>query len=379
MVSRRKDFATLTEGKSYLMYKETIKSPETLKMYNYCLMLFLSDPVVNMNIDDFVEFAKSKPMECQGLIARYVLKQKERVVQREITGSTLRNHVKAVKHLLEMNDAIGVNWRKLSRLLPSAKRAGADRAPSLEVLRKVNSYGDVRSKFMLSAMISGGFRVGAWPDLKVGDFTPIERNGEVVAAKVVIYRGYPEEYYCFVSGEAWGRFQDYLNLRQQAGEQITGDSPALRNVFGLSRFGKPSNPREPIPLDTPGVREAMKRLWRAAGYRLNRDGKHDYKIVHSLRKAFKTKTEQVMKPINVETLLGHSTGVSDSYYKPSEKELLEDYLKAVPLLTISEAEEVRRGLESELKEEKELSRELAVRLNVLEETVKSLKKSLIQG
>ena len=46
-----------------------------------------------------------------------------------------------------------------------------------------------------------------------------------------------------------------------------------------------------------------------------------------------------MKPINVETLMGHSTGISDSYYRPTEKELLEDYLKAVPLLTLSEAEE----------------------------------------
>jgi hypothetical protein len=42
-----------------------------------------------------------------------------------------------------------------------------------------------------------------------------------------------------------------------------------------------------------------------------------------------------MKPINVEVLMSHSTGVSDSYYKPIEKTLLEDYLKAVDLLTIN--------------------------------------------
>lgn len=49
-----------------------------------------------------------------------------------------------------------------------------------------------------------------------------------------------------------------------------------------------------------------------------------------------------MKPINVETLMGHSTGISDHYYRPTEKEFLEDYLKAVPLLTISEVEEIKR-------------------------------------
>jgi hypothetical protein len=41
-----------------------------------------------------------------------------------------------------------------------------------------------------------------------------------------------------------------------------------------------------------------------------------------------------MKPINVETLLSHSIGVSDSYYRPTEGELFEDYLKAVEMLTV---------------------------------------------
>jgi hypothetical protein len=41
-----------------------------------------------------------------------------------------------------------------------------------------------------------------------------------------------------------------------------------------------------------------------------------------------------MRPINVEMLMGHSTGISDSYYRPNERELLEDYLKAVPKLTL---------------------------------------------
>ena len=36
-----------------------------------------------------------------------------------------------------------------------------------------------------------------------------------------------------------------------------------------------------------------------------------------------------MKPINVEILLGHNIGLSGAYYKPTEKEILNDYLKAV--------------------------------------------------
>ena len=42
-----------------------------------------------------------------------------------------------------------------------------------------------------------------------------------------------------------------------------------------------------------------------------------------------------MRPINVEITMGHDIGISASYYKPTEREVLEDYLKAVRLLTIN--------------------------------------------
>ena len=44
----------------------------------------------------------------------------------------------------------------------------------------------------------------------------------------------------------------------------------------------------------------------------------------------------MMRPANVELTLGHDIGVSKSYYKPTEKEILEDYLKAIDLLTIND-------------------------------------------
>jgi hypothetical protein len=41
-----------------------------------------------------------------------------------------------------------------------------------------------------------------------------------------------------------------------------------------------------------------------------------------------------MKAANVEMLMGHDLGISKSYYKPQEKVVMEDYLKAVKNLTI---------------------------------------------
>jgi hypothetical protein len=59
-----------------------------------------------------------------------------------------------------------------------------------------------------------------------------------------------------------------------------------------------------------------------------------------------------MKSINVEILMGHTIGVSNSYYKPSEKEILEDYLKAIAILSINKNNN-NTILEKEVKELKE--------------------------
>ena len=55
-----------------------------------------------------------------------------------------------------------------------------------------------------------------------------------------------------------------------------------------------------------------------------------------MRKFYKSRTEQVMRSINVEITMGHDIGVSASYYKPTEHEVMEDYLKAIGLLTIND-------------------------------------------
>ena len=77
--------------------------------------------------------------------------------------------------------------------------------------------------------------------------------------------------------------------------------------------------------------------------------RHEWKGAHGFRKFYKTRAEQVMKPINVEITMGHNIGLSSSYYKPTDKEVLEDYLKAVDLLTINGNEQKLSRQVEELK------------------------------
>ena len=57
-----------------------------------------------------------------------------------------------------------------------------------------------------------------------------------------------------------------------------------------------------------------------------------------------------MRPINVEITLGHDNGISASYYKPTENEVLEDYLKAEDILTIYGSEKKLLKQVQEMKE-----------------------------
>ncbi len=53
-----------------------------------------------------------------------------------------------------------------------------------------------------------------------------------------------------------------------------------------------------------------------------------------------------MKPITVEILLSHNIGISNSYYRPTDNELLEDYLKVSDLLTIDKQEKLQKELDN---------------------------------
>jgi hypothetical protein len=51
-----------------------------------------------------------------------------------------------------------------------------------------------------------------------------------------------------------------------------------------------------------------------------------------------------MKPINIEKLLSHSIGISNSYHRPTENELLEDYLRVVGLLSLDKTSKLQEPL-----------------------------------
>ena len=147
-------------------------------------------------------------------------------------------------------------------------------------------------------------------------------------------------YYSFITTEAYDALKEWMEFRSSYGEKITGDSWVMRDLWKTTNItygAKLGYARTPLKLKSSGIRSLIaKALFQQNVRPVLQKGqkRHEFKTAHGFRKFFKTQAEQHMKAANVEMLMGHDLGISKSYYKPQEKEVLEDYLKAVKNLTI---------------------------------------------
>jgi hypothetical protein len=261
------------------------------------------------------------------------------VNKKEIATATVRNYVKSIKLFCEMAD-IHIPWQKITRGLPKGKNYADDRIPTIQEIKKLVEYPDRRIKSIVYTMASSGIRIGAWDYLHWEHIRPLKKDGEVVAAKLIVYAGEDEEYFTFISREAWLALSDWMDYRRSSGELITESRWVMRDLWDTRVAQGRGLVTRPKRLTSLGIKRLMERAIWAQGLRKKLEpGKkrHPYQANHSLCKWFKTRCEIAgMKPINIEKLMNHSTGISDSYYRATEQELLEDYLKAVDTLSIND-------------------------------------------
>ena len=347
------------ESELYDLFVYAINADQTREKYITRLKKFLEiigiDPENKLTIQAgckiFTDKAKSQNGWLVNVIIQFLQYQKDRVNRKEITGSTLRNYVKVLKLFCEMNDLL-VPWKKLTRGLPKAKNYADDRVPTIQEIRKIVEYPDWRMKAIVYTMASSGIRLGAWDYLLWEHITPIYKDGKFIAAKIIVYAGDQEQYFSFVTPEAFSELQKWIDFRKASGETITGKSWVMRDLWNTRecsrRRGAAGLADNPVRLKSSGLKRLMEdALWSQGIRKPLETGKkrHEFQADHGYRKWFKTQCEVAgMKSINIELLMGHSIGISDSYYRISESDLLEDYLKAIDFLTMGETDILRRQM-----------------------------------
>ena len=298
------------------------------------------DGDLDTQAEKFLSKAKKDLKWAQESLMRFIMYEIERAERGEIAESTIKNYYKATKLFCEMND-LTLNWKKISRGIPRGRDAANDRIPTIEEIRKLIEYPDRRIKPIIYTMISSGIRIGAWDTLQWKHITPFKNNnGEVIAAKLIVYPHDQEEYFCFITPEAYISLKEWMDFRAEYGEKITGESWVMRDIWQTTnvtygaKWGLATLPRK---LHSSAIKRLIERALWEQGIRKplpKGTNRHEWKAAHGFRKYYKTKAEQLMRPANVELTMGHDIGVSKSYYKPSEREILEDYVKAVEILSI---------------------------------------------
>ena len=162
----------------------------------------------------FAVYARNNPNLVFRNIIEFLQFQRERVERKEIVGATVKNFVKPLKLFCEMSD-IPISWKKITRGLPKVKRYADDRAPTHEEIKKICDYPDRRMKALIFTMSSCGIRLGAWDYLQWRHIIPIENDGKIIAAKIKVYAGTEDEYFSFITPEAYFELEKWITLEEQ--------------------------------------------------------------------------------------------------------------------------------------------------------------------
>jgi len=349
----------------YANFLYALKSSEVRRQYPKLLKIFLDTIkfVLDKDIEERTKllfnqsFSNKKWLENQ--IIHFVEHQKQRVDRKEIAAGTLKNYVKVIKLFCQMNEIENlVLWKKIKIGMPKVKEQADDRAPTLAEIKKLTEYPDIRVKSIVYTMISSGIRIGAFDYLKWKHIVPIEREGKIVAAKIIVYAGEPEQYFSFITPEAYNSLKEWMDYRASYGERINGSSWLMRDIWQKThqryshRIGLAVEPEQ---LKSTAIKNMISSMWQVVGVRNqlgNGQKRHEFKGVHGFRKFFETHCQLVMNHNNIKMLMAHSLGESGNYHRPTESQLLDDYLKAVDLLTVNEEYRLSKKI-NELQEKNE--------------------------
>ena len=129
-------------------------------------------------------------------------------------------------------------------------------------------------------------------------------------------------------------------LQQRLGEQLKPNSPLLRISFDTV-----TQPNVPKPVSIYVVNSRVRALLQRTGVRPAQEiyQRTELMLSHGFRKFFKTTCINAgMHPLYSEYVMGHRSGLTKPYFKPTDQELLEGndkalgYVGAINDLTINE-------------------------------------------
>ena len=372
----REEFQRIGEESPLELFHQGIKAKETLEKYTRTLRHVLCKIFEDILEGDFeqrvkqlVKHAKEDPDWTRDLLLNLSIRLKERTkLPREdsdyLNPSSIDNYFKPIKKLFDMNGVV-ISWNRVYATFPEQDNVSDSRGWTRDEIQKMLKFtnGSIdRAIVLVSA--SSGIRAGGF-DLNWQDLTPVyqideqlkfeiteseEEYAEIACAMLRIYQGTNFNYPAFITPEAYEALMDYKSdWTRDVGREPKGKDPIFKKEGEILRRTTPV-----------GVKKRVERMIKRAGLRDKIKGKrYEVPIMNGFRRFWnKTCKESLSRDsplgslIKKEFMMGH-TGLiklDRNYFKTHTLELAEEYLNAIPNLTISN--EKRLKLENRKKTEK---------------------------
>jgi hypothetical protein len=333
------------QGTSYANFVNALRSPSTRQGYENSLRRYLEHHKLKSPDDLLIHADNPRYIESQ--IIDYIVSLRKD----GIAYASMQFYVAPIFTFYQLNDVV-LNRKKVSRYLGEYKRIVKDNAYTTEQIQQMLQNADIRMRMILLLLTSTGARIGALPSLVLGNLTRLPEYG---IYRVLFYEDSSSEYYNFTTREcASTGIENYLLYRQRCGERISfneelqkwepEDTPLIRLQFDVNDVLQIRH-SQPITLNAIRVimgnhlvKSGIRKIEHPTANSLNRvrksvpltNGFRKFTISNFVRAGVKHDVRQM--------LVDHKGGYLDeSYLRLTDEEILSEYMKAEPYLTIDDS------------------------------------------
>ena len=335
------------------IFEEYIQSEKTREHYMYNLIRF----AIHNNLESVDLILSLDSEELKQKVEDYVILFKNKGK----SPNYIRVIIFSIQSFCDSNDKMGINWKKIRRLLGKKQRPRKSRPyTTSEIKRMLNSVKSLGNKALILFLSASGVRRGAIPELKIKHLKTMS-NG---CLAVTVYADSDEEYTTFINKEASDALTLYLEERKHNGENIEPDHPVFRAKYTDAKV-------KPKIFSEPSISNLIFRAKTNAG--INFDNSPNL-LCHAFRRRFNTilkLNKEANNPL-IERLMGHDMKLDNSYFQPTLENLFEEYQKGMSDLTIDDSERLlveRVSIEAErtqLEQERQNNKELESRMATYE-------------
>ena len=369
------------------LFYQGCRSEATRCQYTFCVKKIVNDYLEDIlksesfeeRVNELVNHAKADPKWIMKVMVGFVKTLKDQTnleptSENFIKARTAFNYTNALKKVLDMNE-IPLVWRKIYSMLPEMNFDDSTRGYTRQEIKKILGCAKTPERVAILIASSSGIRSGAydflwkdvrpvylyenellWEDEQITE--TVEKKGRIVCGMILIYKGSTSSQFAFITPETYTGIREY-------------------KVYWENEVGIPPKPNEPFfkfagcivkPLLPHSLTCRISHVVTKAGLRTKLpkgERKHNIPIMNGFRRFFnKTNKESLSKDsvlgqlIKKEMMMGH-TGLiqlDQNYFKIHVKELIEEYLNAVPNLTISDEERLERKNENLSRKNDELQK-----------------------